>query len=50
MQRTRKEYVAPEVRSERVEVGVFGQYGGPEPIPQPIPLFQRCECVQPPPP
>jgi len=38
----RKKYEAPKVRSERVKLGVFGQYDGQLPIPDLEPFFGQC--------
>jgi len=38
----RKKYQAPKVRSERVKLGVFGQYDQPAPLPDLAPFFGLC--------
>ena len=35
-------YQKPEIRSEKIEIGVYGAYGGDLPIPQLQPFFGLC--------
>jgi hypothetical protein len=35
-------YEKPQILTEEIEIGVYGQYGGGEPVPQLQPFFGLC--------